>query len=69
MSVVQVCVASGKMIKAKSSAICCKICKQFTSVAELQEKDICAMCHSPLPLGPSPSIMTSPSYIDAYMEE
>lgn len=65
----QVCVASGKVIKHRSSAICCKTCKQFTSAAEQQENGICAMCHSPLPLGPSPSIRPSMSYIGEDMEE
>ena len=65
---VQVCVASGKLIKDLSTAVCCKTCKQYTSSAERQDKDICAMCHSALPLGPSMSLMTSLSYLDTEME-
>ena len=66
---IQVCVASGKLIKDKSSAVCCKTCRQYTSSSERQNKDICAMCHSALPLASSPSIITSMSYLDTDMEE
>lgn len=66
---VQVCVASGKLIKDMSTAVCCKTCKQYTSYAERQDKDICALCHTQLPLGSSTSLMTSLSYLDTDMEE
>ena len=65
----QVCVASGKLIKDLASAVCCKTCKQYTSSAERQEKDICALCHTPLSVGPASSLTTSVSYLDTEMEE
>ncbi|KAL0027242.1 hypothetical protein WJX77_006308 [Trebouxia sp. C0004] len=64
----EVCVASGKLIKGMSTAVCCQTCKQYTSYAEREDMDICALCHTQLPLGSSTSLLTNLSYLDTDMK-